>query len=304
MRQNLAVVRSGANSLHPAWLEGGSGRNWDLLLCPFQEGPGAGDDVGKVAIFPGQKWTGLHAYLTKNERWRDYRYIWLPDDDLMATASDIDRFFDFAAALDATLCAPALHEDSYYSHVITMRNRSFHARATTFVEIMAPCFRRDVLERLLPTFGDDAGGYGWGLDYAWPRLLDYAGVYIIDSAAVRHTRPVGQMRDDAMLRRLKAELQDALRRYGAPAVQRTLHARTETGEIIPADANKFLWQYIRGYEYLLDREPGLLRYLFHHQMDPVFPPERIDAAGRLRAFAARALRYLMRRIGPEEFRMP
>ena len=92
MRRNLVIVRRGPDSRHPAWLAGEAERNWDLLLCPYAESPPKSDfDV--PPIVPGLKWTGLLDLLTRDPRWRAYDYIWLPDDDLEISGSDLNRFF-------------------------------------------------------------------------------------------------------------------------------------------------------------------------------------------------------------------
>ena len=86
MRQNLVIARCGRNSLHPRWLENGAGRNWDLLLCPYEETP-TESDFPVPAATPGQKWRGLDRMLNADDRWRRYDYVWLPDDDLLASAA-------------------------------------------------------------------------------------------------------------------------------------------------------------------------------------------------------------------------
>src|SRR5262249_51400172 len=70
---------------------------------------------------------------------------------------------------------------------------------TTFVEVMAPCFRTDVLWNLLPTF--KANYSSWGMDYVWAELLgEQARVAIVDETQMRHTRPVAGGKLYAVLR--------------------------------------------------------------------------------------------------------
>jgi hypothetical protein len=145
VEENLVIVRCGGKSLHSTWLGDLEERNWDLFLCPYQPvhaaakaGVAAGD------VLEGQKWAGLARLLQQRGKnvpdWRRYRYVWLPDDDLVLKQSDINELFGIAARLDAKLCAPALHPESYFSHLITMANKSFTARRTDFVEVMMPAF--------------------------------------------------------------------------------------------------------------------------------------------------------------------
>lgn len=265
MRANLVIARSGRNSLHPRWLEGGGERNWDLLLCPYQDGP-AQSDYPVPPSSAGQKWLGLDRMLRSDDIWRRYEYIWLPDDDLLADAGEISRFFDLCRRFNSAMAQPALTEESPFSLVLTMRNRSFFARATTFVEIMAPCFRRDVLERVLPSLGEDATGWGWGLSYVWAKAVDYRGIHIFDAAPVHHTRPVGTARSGHENEVAKAESARMLAAHGLPKTRRSLFACDEAGNRIVMSDGRFLSAYVAGYDYLLERNPRLLLRIAREQL--------------------------------------
>ena len=55
---------------------------------------------------------------------------------------------------------------------------------------MAPCFSRDFLKQMLPSFNENLSG--WGLDVVWPtKIADWTRIAIIDAVTVCHTRPVG-----------------------------------------------------------------------------------------------------------------
>jgi hypothetical protein len=277
MRANLVIARSGRNSLHPRWLENGAGRNWDLLLCPYQETPPDSDFVVPPAT-PGQKWVGLERFLNADERWRGYDYIWLPDDDLLADAAEISRFFDLCRRFDATLAQPALTEDSYFSFAMTMRNRAFFARATTFVEIMAPCFRRDVLERLLPSIAEADTGWGWGLSYVWAKAVDYRGIYIFDAAPMRHTRPVGKARSEQDHEDARREWARILSEHNLAPTKRTLFGCDESGKRIEMSQGSFQLAYLGGYDYLIERDPRLLLRITRDQL----AQERVPGARKLK----------------------
>ncbi|WP_159080169.1 DUF707 domain-containing protein [Nocardia suismassiliense] len=192
-RRNLVVLRAGDTSLHEQWLAGPEPRTWDLVVSYFGDDPHRYRD-GDVRRLDrkGPKWPALHHVLTVDlaDTIEDYDYIWLPDDDLATDTASINELFEYAARYRLALSQPALTEDSYYSHEITLVDRRFELRYTNFVEIMAPCFRRDFLLRCLPTF--NATQTGWGLDFHWPRFVpDTSSIAIVDAVTVRHTRPVG-----------------------------------------------------------------------------------------------------------------
>ena len=276
MRKNLVVVRCGPDSFHPAWLAGQSERNWDLLLCPYAESPGDSDfPVPPVAS--GQKWSGLHALLARDPIWRAYDYVWLPDDDLEISGSELSRFFDLCHRFDAKLAAPSLSEDSFFTYPITMHNRAFFARATNFVEIMAPCFRRDVLEAMLPTFATSRTGLGWGLDFAWPNLLEHRGVCIFDAVQMRHGRAVGAARSPAEERAGLDERRHVAGSLGGRFTPRTLYPCDEAGQRVGLEGARLLIEYLKGYEYLTERAPHILDRLMFHQMAGHHRSRRRDA---------------------------
>jgi hypothetical protein len=188
--RRLVIVRAGDHSLHPAWTRSAGTRSWDLVVSYFGTDPTRFRDDRRIDD-PGLKYPGLRALLTRENFWRDYDHIWLPDDDLMIEEEGIDALFDEMAALDLELAQPALSPASFFSHAITLRHSSFRARYTDFVEIMAPCFRRAFLETCLPAFAESISG--WGLDWVFPSLRGDTthGCAILDSVEITHTRPVG-----------------------------------------------------------------------------------------------------------------
>jgi hypothetical protein len=152
MGRDLVLARVGAGSLHGSWLSGDDPREWDLHLVPFQPVPFAsGPDLEVADVIPGPKWTGLREYLRSWDGWRDYDFVWMPDDDIFATKATISAMFDVARVVSLDLFAPALHDASHFAHFSTMRNHSFFGRWTGFVEIMMPAFSRGALEHLLGT---------------------------------------------------------------------------------------------------------------------------------------------------------
>ena len=190
-RRNLMIVRAGAKSLHPAWMESGN-RNWDLALSCYQEdAPSQGAEY--VIFEKGHKWVPLYNLLTKNfQLISSYDYICLADDDLLAHTSTWNSLFEVCRRHDLSLAQPALTSDSYKTHWITAQDKEFFLRFTNFVEVMCPIFSRTALQVCLGTMGHD-NKYGWGQDFIWPHLLgpSYTKIAVIDAYPIKHTRPVG-----------------------------------------------------------------------------------------------------------------
>ena len=216
----LVIVRAGDQSLHPQWTSDSTARSWDLVVSYFGSDPARFRGAGENRIDDtGQKYAGLHALLTRESFWREYDYIWLPDDDLATEQFAIDCLFETMARRDLALAQPALSWTSYFSHRVTLRCPSFRVRMTNFVEIMAPCFHRPFLETCLSTFNENLSG--WGLDLLWPRMLPQIPQRcgIIDDAVVTHTRPVGGPTYDKLRAAgvtPRAELVALKRKFGIP----------------------------------------------------------------------------------------
>jgi hypothetical protein len=193
--------------------------------------------------------------------WREYDYVWLPDDDILTTSAQIDQLFEAARRANLDLFAPALSETSYFAHFDTMRNRSFHGRRVGFVEIMCPGFSRAALERLLFTLELSETGWGWGLDSVWPRLLDYRNVGVLDGVPVTHTRPVGALRDPDLRGRVHAESDRLLAEFECNQVHVTFEAFDSQFEATNQSPDELLAELADGWQYLIDRDPRVVGWI-------------------------------------------
>lgn len=214
---NLVILRAGDASLHPAWLEGSIERTWDLVISYFGDSPDLYTTGCSRIDSKGPKWPALHEVVATN--WRHlctYEYVCLPDDDLVWSTVGINLLFEICKQYDLALGQPSLSSDSFVTHPITLHNPHFRLRFTNFVEVMAPCFRRDAFDRCRPTFGSTESG--WGLDWLWPRILDSTWrMGIVDAVQVTHTRPLGGPNYDSLRERGKdpmVEAEGLLREHG------------------------------------------------------------------------------------------
>ena len=191
-RRNLVIVCAGDNSLHQEGNWYCDHRSFDLCIVYF------GSDEGVAARFEkdsdyfirreGPKWQLIRHTLTQTF-WQRYEYIWLPDDDLSIDVPSINKFFSLAKSHGLNLCQPAL-VDLNVEHKILIQRPGNVLRFTNFVEIMAPCLRREALKHLFKTLDEDRIKSGWGLDLVWPHLLNYERVAVIDQTPMVHTRPL------------------------------------------------------------------------------------------------------------------
>ena len=191
MKPYLALFRAGPNSLHHHAVERLDAQNFDYALSWFGDQPPVhAQGAAFVHMQKGAKWPGLEQTLLAHwDTIQKYRYVWLPDDDLLCTPEDVSRMFAICDDLQLELAQPALTRDSYFTHIVTMQHPEFQLRFTNFVEIMAPVLSADMLSRVFHTLAGQVSGYG--LDGLWPRFSRLGKVAIIDDTPVKHTRPVG-----------------------------------------------------------------------------------------------------------------
>lgn len=272
MAKNLIVLRCGKNSLHRDWLIGAN-PNFDVVLCAYQEFDA---DGLPMVLIPGQKWVGIYQYLKNSQGWKDYDYIWLPDDDVATDILTINRFFELCCENKIELAAPALSEKSFFSHPITMINRSFRWRRTSFVELMVPCFSVGFLARALETMSLSKSGAGFGLESLWAHLLEYKDIFIFDEVPVWHTRPVGKMRNKAIEGQAQHDAGLITHGMQVPQLYKTIEAMRWDGRSVSADESVFLIDYLYGYRYLVEKRGDILDGLLYMQSLAIPDRQQID----------------------------
>jgi hypothetical protein len=265
-RKNLIILRCGPESLHPAWIDPGQERSFDIYLSPFREDAvEAGGEYLLGAVVPGQKWRGMAQVLEDWRGWRDYEYVWLPDDDLAMSQQDIEAFFRLCHAHDAWIAAPALGAESYASHLISMKNEAFIWRRVTFIEIMMPCFKASLLAELAGTLALSPSGLGWGLDLLWAQKIGYQNMLVFDAVEVRHTRPVGGMRDAQTHAAAWGELESIIAAWNIPQIVKVTGGMLKDGRSVGEADAAFLPALLSGYQYAIERHPDWFATLMHRQ---------------------------------------
>lgn len=195
MPRTIAIVRAGDASLHMSWAS--QPRNFDVGVSYFgQDADRRFEEADYVDRTSGGKWEGLYRFF---ERFpailQTYDYFWLPDDDISATAADVEALSRTAQQYRLHALQPSLDVNSYYAHLITLSHPGFALRYTNFVETMVPMISRPVLQAMLPLFRE--ARFGFGFDYLFAQYaFDLAGdpqrmAAVVDTVTVEHTRPVG-----------------------------------------------------------------------------------------------------------------
>lgn len=268
MKPFLIIVRAGRRSLHNCWIERGASRDFDLHICPFEETPWTGDaaeGVTLASVDADVKWRALHRLLREWQGWRAYAHVVIADDDVLMTQAEWDRFFAVIRARSPALAQPALTRDSFWSHPATLRNPNFLWRETTFVEGMAPCFRVDVLDRLIDTFALSRSGWGYGLEFIWAQRIGYKDILIVDACPMRHTRPVGASYPPGLMEELREEMRHLMQEQNAPWLIVSTAGRTLDGRLLPRLHADFLRLYFDGYWDLAGKDSQVLAILAQAQ---------------------------------------
>ena len=128
-----------------------------------------------------------------------------------------------------------------------------------------PGFSRRGLERILPTLDETATGRGGGRHSAWPKLLGYENLAIIDGTPVVHTRPVGQMRDADLAARVLAESDALMERYDCRQIHTTFAAFGADLQPLDLSPEELLAELVRGARYLIEQDPRVLAWIMHYQ---------------------------------------
>jgi hypothetical protein len=218
----LVISRVGSYRFYEAWLNMCSHRTFDVMLSFYRDEPTAHEIVGRALqgvsceYRAGKKVEGYGALLAEHQaQISQYRHFCLIDDDLECSVDDLNRLFEIVDRNGFRIAQPALTHDSYFSYAAVLANRAFEYRAVTFVEMMCPVFRQDMLPMLIQLF---SLGYETGIDLVWCNLKasrpgDYA---IVDAVEIRHTMPVGSRKEangftNGM--RYESQIHEVLRRF-------------------------------------------------------------------------------------------
>ena len=200
------------------------GDNWDLLEIYFKP-----DDIQRVTSDPSctdaeyvvfetdrnrRKFAIMKAIFEAGDWWRDYDAILLADDDVEPVGCTIHQIFALFMETGCRIGQPALTQDSYFAHFLTVQNDNFRWRRVNHIDfmciMMTPAAIADylhVMDETVSSFGCDVY---WGLG-EWQRGTAHA---VLDETPMRHCRPVGGGESIKTLTDAQGEYQRFLSRHG------------------------------------------------------------------------------------------
>lgn len=188
-KKNAVFVPVGKDSLHRQLLKGDADFDLHLLIYDGSYNKFC-NDSDFVTCDAGYKMDMTYRYLHRHpELFEKYEYFFLLDDDIVISTEDVNRLFSMMREYQLKIAQPSLVM-SYYTYKHTAFHPFYILRYTNFVEMMMPCFSRDALKAVLPTFEQKIR---WcGIEMHWPVLVgsNHKDMAIVDAVSAKHTRPV------------------------------------------------------------------------------------------------------------------
>lgn len=188
-KKNAVFVPVGKDSLHRQLLKGDADFDLHLLIYDGSYNKFC-NDSDFVACDAGYKMDMTYRYLHRHpELFEKYEYFFLLDDDIVISTEDVNRLFSMMREYQLKIAQPSLVM-SYYTYKHTAFHPFYILRYTNFVEMMMPCFSRDALKAVLPTFEQKIR---WcGIEMHWPVLIgsNHNDIAIVDAVSAKHTRLV------------------------------------------------------------------------------------------------------------------
>lgn len=192
--KNLVWVQRGPSTKTEVFVNPPKKRDWDILYNWYN--PACIDlRYGDINIIQGgTKSTAIHTVIEKFPELLDkYSYIAFFDDDVEIAESDISKLFDIAEEHQLHLFQPSLLSGSHDAWPDLYR-KGTGVRCVTGVEIMMPCFSRDMLFHVRDAFTKSVSGYGADLLFSHKANQLGSGCWVLDDVGARHERPVNETR--------------------------------------------------------------------------------------------------------------
>ena len=189
----LVIVPAGPNTVHESWYIDSSIVDFIVVWYSDETVPDTIKNRSKYVFSQkGPKWSLIRTVLQRIN-WKEYDYIWLPDDDLKLLKGDILTFCRIMAKYNLVMAQPSLfNQHVQWTVLLNIENQEYHL--TNFVEIQAPCFSKKGFEIIIETIMHPDVNCGWGLDYVWSTILGsgIGGIGVVDSVMMEHVRYVSK----------------------------------------------------------------------------------------------------------------
>ncbi len=184
-RKYLVFSSVGDRSEINKWLSHPQQRIFDVVLYYYGDKKPPSIDVEQIEIRKGMKFQNFVHFLSKNDI-STYDAIWVVDDDMRMKTKPINRMFKVFSKFGLLLAQPSFKEGGHIAWPITRHDPECVLRYTNFVENNACVMSTQVIPLFLETFKD--AGTGFGVDFIWPKILEYPTdkIAVIDASKCLH----------------------------------------------------------------------------------------------------------------------
>ena len=135
------------------------------------------------------KWENILWFLSNYNIWKNYEYLWFPDDDITITEEEIMTYLNIVEENDMKISQPSIYKSAKnksYIHKVLLHNPKESFRKSHFIENKLVCFKRTCVEdEILPFLkqNEDFLHTGWGLDIWWSNNNQNQ-MYIVDKIKI------------------------------------------------------------------------------------------------------------------------
>lgn len=189
----LVIIPAGHNTVHETWYDSSEDIiDFVVMWYSDQDVPGNIKKNSKhVFLEKGSKWSLVKSALQKID-WKEYDYIWIPDDDLKLLNGGIFTLCKTMEKYNISLAQPSLIDKHVQWSVLLNRKTEYHL--TNFVEIQAPCFSIKGFNEIIDTILHPDIKSGWGLDYVWSNIFkrNRGRIGVINNVIMEHVRYVSK----------------------------------------------------------------------------------------------------------------
>ena len=209
-RRWCLFTSAGDNSAIRLWLAGDAPRRWDLVAAYYGENADEFAEISRLCSFAfatkGSKFQNLKKLILEHPRFFDrYSNVWVCDNDILMSKSQINEAFDIAERAGFWVAQPADLAEGRIAHWITcFAGPGWDYRIVNFVEVRMPIFRREKLTDFLAVY--DGSLVGWGIEYWYANFFEadkFRRFGIIDK--VRVINPRNQVKGGSEIDQLQPE---------------------------------------------------------------------------------------------------
>lgn len=208
-RRWCLFTSAGDKSAIRRWLAGDIPRRWDLVAAYYGDDDHEFAEISKLCSYAfrmkGSKFQNLKKLITEHPRFFDrYSHVWVCDDDILMSATQIDEAFGITETLGFWVAQPADLPEGRNSHWITcFAGPEWDYRIVNFVEVRMPIFRREKLTEFLAVY--DGSLVGAGIEWWYANFFkadEFGRFAIIDK--VRVINPRYEVKGESEIDKLQA----------------------------------------------------------------------------------------------------